>query len=57
MLRRSPADARKALEKILTGPMVFTSIETPEGRRFQVTGEAGLGSVLGFSIEGVPNGI
>jgi hypothetical protein len=25
--------------------------------RFQVTGEAGLGSVIGFSIEGVPNGI
>ncbi len=49
--------ARKALEKILTGPMMFTPIDTPEGRRFQVTGEAGLGSVLGFSIEGVPNGI
>ena len=57
MMRRSPAEARKALEKVLTGPLMFTPIDTPEGRRFQVTGQAGLGSVFGISITGVPKGI
>jgi site-specific DNA recombinase len=57
MMRRSPAEARKALEKVLTGPLMFTPIDTQEGRRFQVTGQAGLGSVFGISIAGVPKGI
>jgi site-specific DNA recombinase len=57
MLRRSTSDGRKALEKVLTGPLLFTPIETPDGRRFQVTGEGQLGSVIGSSIAGVPKGI
>jgi hypothetical protein len=56
VLRGNLQDARKALEKLLTGPLVFTPIDTPEGPRFQVTGEASLGKVFEFSA-GVPNGI
>jgi site-specific DNA recombinase len=55
MIRRSPVEARKVLGKLLTGPLVFSPLKTQEGPRFQVSGEAGLGSV--FTIDCVPNEI
>jgi len=55
---RAPPGSPPPLAAVsLTGPLIFTPIETPEGHRFQVTGEAGLGSVLGNSMTGVPNRI
>ncbi|MGK3981380.1 hypothetical protein WMF38_57815 [Sorangium sp. So ce118] len=35
MLERNPEEARKALETILGGPLRFTPIETPEGKRYR----------------------
>ena len=57
MLQRNRQEGRKVLEKLLTGPLLFTPIQTPQGPRFQISGEANVGNMLGISIEGVPNEI
>lgn len=40
MLRRSPQEARAALETILAGPLTFEPIETADGPRFRIAGSA-----------------
>ncbi|WP_437948612.1 hypothetical protein WME98_49860 [Sorangium sp. So ce296] len=50
MLERSPEEARKALETILGGPLRFTPIETPEGKRYRIEGAVALEAVV--AVEG-----
>lgn len=57
---RHPEEARRALEALLVGPLTFTPVDTPEGKRFliegriQLTPKSGPG---GVSMNGVPSGI
>ena len=39
LLRSNPVEARRAIDALLTGPLFFKPINTPDGHRFQVTGE------------------
>lgn len=50
MLGRNPDEARKALETILGGPLRFTPIETPEGKRYRIEGVIALEAVV--AVEG-----
>ncbi|WP_437994738.1 recombinase family protein [Sorangium sp. So ce185] len=50
MLERNPEEARKALETILGGPLRFTPIETPEGKRYRIEGVVALEAVV--AVEG-----
>jgi site-specific DNA recombinase len=50
MLERNPYEARKALETILGGPLRFTPIETPEGKRYRIEGVIALEVVV--AVEG-----
>jgi site-specific DNA recombinase len=50
MLERNPEEARKALETILGGPLRFTPIETPEGKRYRIEGVIALEAVV--AVEG-----
>ena len=52
LTERRPEDARRALERLLVGPLTMSPVETPEGRRYRVSGKTGLGS-----MDGVPSGI
>ena len=52
LLSRRPEEAKVALEALLSGPLAFSPISTPEGHRFEVTGQAALG---GMNM-GVPSG-
>jgi hypothetical protein len=54
LLERRPEEGRRALEALLDGPLVCQPIETPEGKRYQITGQVALGSL--FTIDGDPNG-
>jgi hypothetical protein len=45
-LDRDPEEARKILDALLDGPMVFTPIATPEGKRYEVTGRVATGELL-----------
>lgn len=40
MLRRSPQEARVAIESTLAGPLTFEPIDTAHGPRFRITGSA-----------------
>ncbi|WP_170229379.1 recombinase zinc beta ribbon domain-containing protein [Polyangium fumosum] len=42
LLERNPERARSALERLVTAPLRFVPIETPEGKRFWVEGSANL---------------
>lgn len=50
MLERNPDEARKALETILGGPLRFTPIETPEGKRYRIEGVVALDAIV--AVEG-----
>ncbi|UQA57063.1 recombinase family protein [Polyangium aurulentum] len=50
MLQRNPEEARKALETILGGPLRFTPVETPEGKRYRIEGVVALEAVV--AVEG-----
>ncbi len=50
VFERNPDDAREALRELFPGKLMFTAIQTPEGPRFQVEGEAVIGRFL--AIEG-----
>ncbi|WP_170320056.1 recombinase family protein [Polyangium spumosum] len=52
LTEKRPEDARRALERLLVGPLTMSPVETPEGRRYRVTGKTGLSS-----MDGVPSGI
>jgi site-specific DNA recombinase len=59
LLRRNPDEARKAVEALLDGPLKAETVDTPEGRRFHITGAAVVGPVsLGTLITtvGDPSG-
>lgn len=43
LMERNPEEARKVLETLLNGPLRFTPVETPEGKRCRVEDEVGLG--------------
>jgi site-specific DNA recombinase len=45
-LDRDTEEARKIIESLLDGPMTFTPIDTPEGRRYEVTGRIATGEIL-----------
>jgi uncharacterized lipoprotein YbaY len=45
-LERDTAEARKVIESLLDGPMKFTPVETPEGRRYEVTARIATGDIL-----------
>lgn len=51
---RQPAESRKLVESVLRGPLTFKPVETPEGKRFEVSGELALAPL--FLTEGVPSG-
>jgi hypothetical protein len=61
LLQRNPEEARKVLEAVLVGPLVWTPIETKEGRRYEIRGKLDPTGVLSGGsnppIDGVPNGI
>ena len=50
MLERNPEEARKALEAMLGGPLRFTAVETPEGKRYKIEGVIALEAVV--AVEG-----
>jgi site-specific DNA recombinase len=54
LLGRNPNEGRVALEALLDGQLSFRPIETPDGKRYEITGKIALGSL--FTIEGVPRG-
>jgi site-specific DNA recombinase len=54
LLDRNPQEARTALEALLAGPLSCAPIETPEGKRYAITGKIAVGSL--FTIESVPRG-
>lgn len=51
LMGRNPEEARATLETLLSRPLRFTAIETPEGKRYRVEGEIGLEAML--AVEGV----
>jgi site-specific DNA recombinase len=53
LLQRNPEEARRALEVVLGGPLRFTPVETQEGWRYRIEGEAIVENL--FTIEGVPS--
>ena len=55
LLERNPAEARQAMQAILDGPLVFSPIETPTGRRYQIEGQTSAGPM--FTTGNVPRGI
>lgn len=64
LMGRNPAEARKALETLLHGPLRFTPVETAEGKRYRVEGEVGLEAMLvqegvgsRCTTDSVPSGI
>ena len=46
LLRRRPLDARPILRRLITGRLRFTPLTTPEGRFYEITGEASYGRLL-----------
>jgi hypothetical protein len=46
MLERNPDEGRKALKTILGGPLRFTPIETPDGKRYTIEGVIALETVV-----------
>jgi hypothetical protein len=48
----NPKRAREALEALLDGKMVFEPVETPEGRRYEVTGKLVAGELLKLRAAG-----
>jgi len=60
-MRRNTEHARRAIESLLTAPLVFTPIEIADGKRYRIQAEASIdraavGDVARSSIEGDPNG-
>jgi hypothetical protein len=53
-LDRNPGEARTALEALLAGPLSCAPIESPEGKRYAITGKIAVGSL--FTIDSVPRG-
>ena len=51
---RSSEEARRVLEAILAGPLKFTPVERPEGRRYYVEGRVTLDGL--YLTESVPSG-
>jgi hypothetical protein len=54
LLDRNPREARVALDALLEGPLSFAPVQTPEGKRYAVTGKIAVGSL--FTIDSVPRG-
>ena len=52
---RDPEEAHRVLEAILAGPLKFTPVERPEGRRYMVEGRVTLDGL--YLTESVPRGI
>jgi hypothetical protein len=55
LLARNPQEARVALDALPEGPLSFAPVQTPEGKRYAVTGKIAVGSL--FTIDSVPRGI
>ncbi|MDI1484712.1 recombinase family protein [Polyangium sp. y55x31] len=54
VMQRNPLEARKALETLVTGPLLFTPIETSAGKRYRIEGELALEAL--FVIETTSSG-
>ena len=54
LLDRNPQEARTALEALVAGPLSCAPTETPEGKRYAITGQIAVGSL--FTIDSVPRG-
>ena len=54
VLERQPDHARRIVEMLYPSGLRFTPIETPDGKRYQIEGEAVLGECV--KLEGVPSG-
>jgi hypothetical protein len=52
IMGRNPEEARKALESLLTGPLRFTPVQEPEGKRFRIEGSLALESLFLTEREG-----
>lgn len=46
LLDRNSVEARRAVEAILKGPLTVTPIKTPEGNRYEITGETTFGRLF-----------
>ncbi|UQA57026.1 recombinase family protein [Polyangium aurulentum] len=46
MMQRNPQEARAMLEALVTVPLRFAPIETADGKRYEITGEIGLETML-----------
>jgi hypothetical protein len=42
LMQRNPQEARTILEALVTVPLRFAPVETPDGKRYEITGEIGL---------------
>ena len=51
LLGRNPVEGRRVLEALLTGPLRFSPMDTPEGKRFRIEGEMGLEGLM--AVEGL----
>jgi chromosome segregation ATPase len=60
LLARNSTEARQALEAILEGPLVFTPVMTPKGKRYNITGKVAVGNLVVLEPDrtaSVPSGI
>ena len=46
LMQRNPQEARAVLEALVTVPLRFGPVETPDGKRYEFTGEIGLGTMF-----------
>jgi hypothetical protein len=46
VLQRNSEEARMAMEAVFEGPLTFTPVDTPDGKRFRIQGQASVGKML-----------
>ncbi len=54
LFNRQPEEGRRALETLLTGPLKFTPVDRPEGKRYYIEGRVALDHL--YLTESVPRG-
>jgi hypothetical protein len=52
-MQRDPEEARKAMEALLKGPLKFTPVQAPEGKRYRIEGDFAVKGL--FRSVGVPS--
>ena len=62
LLSRNPVEARKAMDALLAGPLVFTPVDRPDGKRYSIEGTVAIGNLFvtelepGFKLLATPTG-